>query len=407
DSPFFSLSRQELIRSEYLSLCGESRWGVGQEALRRYRREVDVRAVGTVRAPRVIHAGHRPPWSSFLCSSASSSSPPSFSCSSSSSSCSSSSSSSSLFSTGSARRRETLGYDAWVCFWLCEEALQSGTCSRRDVRYCFALLDEGNLGRVGVREVEPFIEDTLSSGRSEDVSSATETAFARFQDSLGVKRTSDYISLQDVTKPANVKRAGRFFGYLFLGIDLDNDHDDDDRGPEGGVGIAGTAGTGTVTGASSGAHIRARECALPSRPSRPLASLPGDRCPASKPAPSPPPALPPPPQQQQQQHPSRLPSLESSIRNIKAKLRVTAFSKSLSPTRPLLPTPPLTPPAPTPPRASPSPLSALSPPWVMPTSASPPPKQQQQLQQQQQQQQQRQQKQQQKQHQKHKQKQKQ
>ncbi|CAN0422611.1 unnamed protein product, partial [Ectocarpus sp. 12 AP-2014] len=61
DSQFFSLSRQELIRSEYLSLCGESRWGVGQEALRRYRREADVRAVGAVRGPRVIHAGHRPP----------------------------------------------------------------------------------------------------------------------------------------------------------------------------------------------------------------------------------------------------------------------------------------------------------------------------------------------------------
>ncbi|CAB1103882.1 unnamed protein product [Ectocarpus sp. CCAP 1310/34] len=187
------------------------------EGLQGYRREADVRAVGAVRAPRVIHAGHRPPTSCSPCCSASSSSSPSSSCSSSSSSCSSS-----LFSTGGGCRRETLGYDAWVCFWLCEEALRSGTCSRRDVRYCFALLDEGNLGRVGVREVEPFIEDAqdcddsshapwapklphlvtrverkVSSGGSEDISSATETAFARFQDSVGVKQTSDCISLQE------------------------------------------------------------------------------------------------------------------------------------------------------------------------------------------------------------------
>ena len=55
-----------------------------------------------------------------------------------------------------------LEYGAWVCFFLCEEALRNGTWSERDVRYCFHLVDETGRGRVGTAEVTRFFEDMVS-----------------------------------------------------------------------------------------------------------------------------------------------------------------------------------------------------------------------------------------------------
>lgn len=51
DSHFFCLTRQETMRSEYLSLCGEGGWSVGREALSRYGPGGAI-PVGVVRASR-------------------------------------------------------------------------------------------------------------------------------------------------------------------------------------------------------------------------------------------------------------------------------------------------------------------------------------------------------------------
>lgn len=55
-----------------------------------------------------------------------------------------------------------LGYDAWVQFFLCEEALRAGECSERDVRFCFDLADNTGAGRIGVKEATPFHDDMVS-----------------------------------------------------------------------------------------------------------------------------------------------------------------------------------------------------------------------------------------------------
>lgn len=72
--------------------------------------------------------------------------------------------SSSVFSVGGYGQQ--LEYDAWVCFWLCEESLRSSggaNCSSRDVRYCFRQVDEGGRGQVGLSDIVPFFEDAVRS----------------------------------------------------------------------------------------------------------------------------------------------------------------------------------------------------------------------------------------------------
>lgn len=58
---------------------------------------------------------------------------------------------------------QRLEYDAWVCFWLCEESLRSGGagCSGRDVRCCFRQVDQAGRGRVGLGEIAPFYEGAV------------------------------------------------------------------------------------------------------------------------------------------------------------------------------------------------------------------------------------------------------
>lgn len=56
---------------------------------------------------------------------------------------------------------QPLGYDAFVFFYLCEVALVMGTCSKRDVRYCFGLVDATGHGRIGVSEITPFREEMV------------------------------------------------------------------------------------------------------------------------------------------------------------------------------------------------------------------------------------------------------
>ncbi|CAN0453668.1 unnamed protein product, partial [Ascophyllum nodosum] len=50
-------------------------------------------------------------------------------------------------------------YEAFVSFFLSEEALRSGTCSPKDIRYCFSVTDDTGEGWIGRAEVTPFLED--------------------------------------------------------------------------------------------------------------------------------------------------------------------------------------------------------------------------------------------------------
>ena len=54
-----------------------------------------------------------------------------------------------------------LEYEAFVSFFLCEEALRSGTCSPKDIRYCFSVTDATGEGWIGRAEVTPFLEDMV------------------------------------------------------------------------------------------------------------------------------------------------------------------------------------------------------------------------------------------------------
>lgn len=54
-----------------------------------------------------------------------------------------------------------LDYDSFVCFYLCEEALRAGTCSARDVKYCFRVVDEGAQGRLGMAGFDRYLEDAV------------------------------------------------------------------------------------------------------------------------------------------------------------------------------------------------------------------------------------------------------
>lgn len=57
---------------------------------------------------------------------------------------------------------QAIDFDAFVCFFLCEEALRTETCSERDIRYCFALVDETGKGRIGTQDIVPFYKDAVS-----------------------------------------------------------------------------------------------------------------------------------------------------------------------------------------------------------------------------------------------------
>lgn len=56
---------------------------------------------------------------------------------------------------------EHLDYDSFVCFFLCERALTSSTCTERDIRYCFTVLDERGQGRLDIGDLERFFNDTV------------------------------------------------------------------------------------------------------------------------------------------------------------------------------------------------------------------------------------------------------
>lgn len=38
-----------------------------------------------------------------------------------------------------------LEYDAWVCFYMYEEAMRAREFTERDIKYCFELVDEAGI----------------------------------------------------------------------------------------------------------------------------------------------------------------------------------------------------------------------------------------------------------------------
>lgn len=63
--------------------------------------------------------------------------------------------------TSARDKHRGLDYDSFVCFYLCEEALHTGNCKERDIRYCFNILDDGCMGRVGMDALDQYMEDTV------------------------------------------------------------------------------------------------------------------------------------------------------------------------------------------------------------------------------------------------------
>eukprot|EP00904_Undaria_pinnatifida_P003950 jgi/Undpi1/13556/HiC_scaffold_8.g03215.m1 len=219
DSEYFSFSRHDHLRSEYFRLCGRG-WSVGKMALRFYRHG-DGSAVGAVRAERVINAGLRPfPRHQHTGSSAIKNMP-----------------------GMPGGYGQPLDYEAWVCFFLCEEAVRGARkWSKRDVSYCFDLVDQTGGGRIGMadftQQFQDVFWDSISFGESHDDDWPTiQEVVSRHLDSLGVERGRNDVTLKELVKPGNVVRAGRFFAELFTGTaprergyhsDNDDSNDGDD-----------------------------------------------------------------------------------------------------------------------------------------------------------------------------------
>eukprot|EP00904_Undaria_pinnatifida_P003942 jgi/Undpi1/13549/HiC_scaffold_8.g03208.m1 len=219
DSEYFSISLHEHIRLEYFRLCGRG-WSVGEKALRFYRHG-DGSAVGAVRAERVINAGLRPfPRHQHTGSSAIKNMP-----------------------GMPGGYGQPLDYEAWVCFFLCEEAVRGARkWSERDVSYCFDLVDQTGGGRIGMADFTQHFQDvfwdSINFGESHDNDWPTiQEVVSHHLDAMGIDKGRSDVTLKELVKPGNVVRAGRFFTELFTGTaprergyhsDNDNSNDGDD-----------------------------------------------------------------------------------------------------------------------------------------------------------------------------------
>lgn len=61
---------------------------------------------------------------------------------------------------------QELKYDAWVCFYLCEEALGAEEFTGRDIKYCFESIDEAGMRQIGGNEFQTDMPHPASSAIS-------------------------------------------------------------------------------------------------------------------------------------------------------------------------------------------------------------------------------------------------